>query len=139
MALMMRAMKAMKAMKSMKAMKVMKAMKGMKSMKGMKAMKAMKTSVIAKGKLAKAVVFRGSKEKTQSGLTKTNLMRSKRGKIVSKKQSAAGRKAYTHIAGWNKAVQQAKKALNITGFVAVNGKNAEGRALYAKAKSLYHA
>merc|ERR1711924_553564 len=38
--------------------------------KAMKAMKAMKKSVIAKGKLAKMVVFRGTKAKTGSGLKK---------------------------------------------------------------------
>merc|ERR1712228_503722 len=105
----------------------------------MKAMRVSKRkSIIAKGKMAKAVVFRGSKEKTTSGLTKSMLHKNKRGKIVSKKQTAAGKKAYAHIQPWTKACSQAKKSLNITGFVLINGKSSQGKALYAKAKSLYN-
>merc|ERR1719499_824769 len=94
-------------------------------------------SVIAKGSRAKASVFRGTKEKTASGLTKAMLHKNKRGKIVSKKQAAAGKKAFQHIANWVQACTQAKKSLSITGFVAINGKSGQGKALYAKAKSLY--
>merc|ERR1711918_59841 len=102
------------------------------------AMKAMKTwekktvSKIAKGKLAKLVVFNGTKEKTMSGLKKSDLTKSKSGKIVSKKQSAYGKKAYAHIKGWTVAVQKARKALGVKGFVAVK----KGTALYKKAKEL---
>jgi hypothetical protein len=100
----------------------------------MKAMRAKKTvSIIAKGKLAKSIVFRGTKAKTQSGLKKTDLMRSKTGKVVSKKQNAAGKKAYKNIRGWTVAVQKARKALNVKGFCAVK----KGSALYRKAKELY--
>merc|ERR1712137_358616 len=106
----------------------------------MKAMRASKRkTIIARGIMAKSVVFRGSKEKTTSGLTKSMLHKNKRGKIVSKKQTAAGKKAYTKIAPWTKACTQAKKSLNITGFVLINGKTSQGKALYAKAKSLYSA
>merc|ERR1712093_640127 len=74
------------------------------------AMKAMKrVSKFAKGKLAKLVVFRGNKEATLSGLTKSSLMRNKNGKIVSKKQSANGKKAYARIKGWTLAVTKARK------------------------------
>merc|ERR1712045_1028730 len=90
---------AMKAMKSagmkvaMKAMKV--AMKAMKSMKAMKkAMKVKRTSIIARGKLAKALVFRGSKQKTTGGLTKDTLMKNKTGRIVSKSKSALARQQW---------------------------------------------
>merc|ERR1719422_2324995 len=38
--------------------------------------------------MARAVVFRGGKEKTGSGMTKDQLVKSKSGKIVSKKASA---------------------------------------------------
>merc|ERR1711924_362536 len=78
---------------------------------GMKAMKAMKKSVIAKGKLAKMVVFRGTKSKTGSGLKKSDLMKNKSGKIVSRKQSANGKKAYARIKGWTVAVTKARKLL----------------------------
>merc|ERR1712060_953293 len=100
-----------------------------------KAMRVSKRkSIIARGKLAKAVVFRGSKEKTASGLTKSMLHKNKRGKIVSKKSTAAGTKAFKNIASWVKALSTARKSMNITGFVAINGKTGQGKALYAKAQ-----
>merc|ERR1712151_1385243 len=105
-----------------------KAMKAMKAMKATKAMKVMKKSVIAKGKRAKSAVFKGSKEKTSTGLKKSDLQ-----KIVSKKRSAAGKKAYARIKGWTVAVIAAKKALGLTGFIAVK----KGTPLYKKAKELY--
>ena len=71
---------------------------------------ANQVSKIAKGKLSKMVVFKGRKEKTVGGLTKAHLTKSRRGKIVSKKASAAGKKAYSHISGWTKACQAARKA-----------------------------
>merc|ERR1711943_173748 len=84
----------------------------------MKAMRA-KKSVIAKGKLAKLVVFRGNKTKTTGGLTKTDLVQNKRGKIVSKAQNAAGKKAFGNIKGWTSAVKKARTFLKVKGFVAV--------------------
>merc|ERR1719440_2663524 len=105
----------------------------MKAMKAMKAMKkAKRVSTIAKGSSAKLVVFNGTKVKTVVGLTKAALTKSSTGKIVSKKASANGKKAFTPIKGWNKAVASARKALSLTGFVAVNGKTAQGKALYAR-------
>ena len=113
--------------------KAMKAMKAMAAMKAMRAMKKKAVSKIAKGKMARSVVFRGTKAKTASGLFKTDLMKSKSGKIVSKKQSAAGKKAYANIKGWTVAVQKARKALGVKGFVAVK----KGTPLYKKAKELF--
>merc|ERR1719378_573257 len=107
----------------------------MKAMKGMKAMKPKKISIIAKGKYAKAIVFHGRKEKTASGLKKTDLMKSKTGKLVSKKAHAAGKKAYKNIKGWTDAVQKARKELGVKGFVAVK----KGSALYKKAKEFFEA
>ena len=104
-----------------------------------KAMKAKRVSKIAKGKFAKAMVLRGSKAKTSGGLTKDGLFKNKRGKIVSKKASAAAKKKFGAIKGWFTAVQQARKALNVSGFVAINGKTSQGKALYAKAKAMYSA
>ena len=37
---------------------------------------------------------------------------------------------------WINAVVAARKALGVTGFVAINGKTAEGKAIYAKAKAI---
>merc|ERR1711881_199646 len=61
-------------------------MGAMKAMAAMKAMRAMKKRAVSK--IARSVVFRGTKAKTASGLAKTDLMKSKSGKIVSKKQLA---------------------------------------------------
>merc|ERR1712241_1448533 len=110
----------------------------MKAMKGMKVMKAKRVSIIAKGKMARAVVFRGSKAKTSGGMTKDKLTKNKFGKIVSKAASARGKRNYANsgIKAWADAVKAARKALNLTGFVAIGGKSATGKALYAKAKAL---
>merc|ERR1719390_464483 len=93
-------------------------------------------SKIATGKLAKALVLRGSKEKTSGGLKKESLKKNKVGKIVSKKQSALSKARYagSAIQKWNVAVAKARKELRVTGFVAVGGKTATGKAIYAKAK-----
>merc|ERR1711937_929040 len=99
----------------------------------MGAMKKKTVSKIAKGRFAKAIVFRGTKAKTNSGLTKSDLMKNKRGKIVTKKQVANGKKAYANIKGWTVAVQKARKALGVKGFVAVK----KGTPLYKKAKELF--
>merc|ERR1739847_29358 len=96
-----------------------------KAMKAMRAMKKKSVSVIAKGRMAKAMVFRGSKAKTVGGLTATSLTKNKYGKIVSKKASAKGKKN-----AWMIAVQKARKALKIKGFVAIK----KGSELYKKAK-----
>merc|ERR1712146_77762 len=102
--------------------------------KAMKAMKKKAVSKIAKGRYARAVVFRGSKAKTMSGLTATDLTRNKNGKIVSKKASARGKKNYaTTVKGWIVAVQKARKALGVKGFLAIK----KGTPLYQKAKELY--
>merc|ERR1719158_1440753 len=117
------------------------AMKGMKAMKAasMKAMKKVKkVSVIARGKLAKVAVFKGKKVKTVGGLTKDTLTKSKSGKIVSKAASARAKKAFaqTALKKWCDACKKARKELKIVGFCPVGSKTAQGKALYAKVKSL---
>ena len=101
-----------------------KAMKAMKAMAAMKAMKTMKKKRVSKTG-SKAMVFHGTKEKTTGGLALSGLTKNKYGKIVSKKQSARGK-----TRPWMIAVQKARKALKITGFVAVK----KGSELYKKAK-----
>merc|ERR1711981_202653 len=101
----------------------------------MKAMKAKKVSKVAKGKLMRSAVFSGTKEKTYTGLKKADLVRSKSGKVVSKKASAAGKKAYANIKAWTVAVQKARKDLGLKGFVAVK----RGSELYKAAKAIYSA
>merc|ERR1712118_531120 len=86
--------------------------KAMKAMKAMGAMKKKTVSKIATGRLAKVMVFRGSKGKTVGGLTAKDLTKNKHGKVVSKKLSA-----------------------KIKGFVAMK----KGTPFYIKAKEFYNA
>merc|ERR1712108_53261 len=118
------------------AMKKASAMKGAAMNRAMK--KANKVSVVAKGSRAKSSVFSGRKKKTTSGLTKDGLTKNKNGKVVSKKMSAQSKKRYANspIKAWANAVKAARKALGVSGFVAIGGKSAAGKALYSKAKSL---
>merc|ERR1719453_3035014 len=100
----------------------------MAAMKAMRAMKKKTVSKIAKGRMAKVMVFRGTKEKTVGGMTAAALTKNKHGKVVSKKRSAFGKKNL-----WIAAVTKARKALGIKGFCAVK----KGTPLYTKAKELY--
>merc|ERR1712224_529869 len=100
-----------------------------------KAMKKKAVSKIAKGRMAKVVVFRGSKAKTSGGLTKSDLVQNKHGRIVSKKSQAKGEALYAKFAkNWISAVQKARKALGLKGFVAIK----KGTPLYNKAKEFYN-
>merc|ERR1712173_546529 len=78
-------------------------------------------------------VWNGSAKFTKGGLTKADLMKNSRGKIVSKKAHKHGQKLKS---GWTAAVMKARKELGITGFCVIN-RGAQGIALYNKAKS-YH-
>merc|ERR1719499_2103752 len=99
----------------------------------------MKVSKVAKGKLAKVSVFKGTKVRTVGGLKKADLKKNKNGKIVSAKRSAASKKSKAGkiISAWGAATSKARKALGIKGFCPVGGKTAQGKALYAKVKSFY--
>merc|ERR1712146_588254 len=70
---------------------------------------------------------KGGKNRSTS-LTKDKLTKNKHGKVVSKAQSARGKKN-----GWIKAVAAARKALGTKGFTPIK----KGSALYNKAKALY--
>merc|ERR1712023_242471 len=98
--------------------------------------KAKRVSKIARGRFAKALVLRGSKLKTSGGLKQEALMRNKRGKVVSKRQSAQGKRAYARIEDWTESFMAARKALQLSGFVAINGRTLQGKALYLKTKAL---
>jgi len=80
--------------------------------------------------------LRGRKEKTSGGLTTDMLMINKRGKIVSKRASANGKRRYKQIEDWTEAVMGARDILHVRGFLAINGKSLQGRALYMKAQML---
>ena len=103
------------------------------TMAAMKAMKAKQISKIAKGVKSLHSVFSRRKTSTQGGLKESDLMRNKQGKIVTKAQYAAGKKAYYRIKGWVLAVKRARKDLGVKGFVVLK----KSSALYKAAKAHY--
>merc|ERR1711860_424968 len=106
-----------------------KAAKAMKAaMKAMKAAKAMKEMKKVSANLAKRHAFVGKIAKTATGLSKSDLVKNKSGKVVSKKMSLKGKKS-----PWIAACNAARKALGIKGFCAIK----KGSDLYNKAKALY--
>merc|ERR1712018_748628 len=111
--------------------------KAKKSGKAMKKKKAKRVSKVAKGRGAKARVFRGTKVRTSGGLKKSALIKNEHGRVVSKKAHAHGKKAYRNVAKFANAVKAARKSLGIKGFVPIGGKTAKGQALLKKARSLY--
>merc|ERR1711959_367540 len=110
-----------------------KAIKATKAMKSVRAKKK-RVSKVAKGRLAKYLVVKGTKDKTASGLTKDDFVRNKAGKLVSRKKSALGKK-FGRVKGWREAVMKARAVMGMRGFVAMNGRTAQGKALYANTKS----
>merc|ERR1712113_1152852 len=84
----------------------------------------------------RAQVFRGTRQKVKTtGQTKKDLMVNARGKIVSKKANAAGKRTYKRngLNNWTKAFMQARKNLGLTGFVACK----KGSKFYKEAMRLY--
>merc|ERR1711978_73800 len=87
---------------------------------------------------SRAQVFKGTRAKVKTtGQTKADLMKSKSGKIVSKKAHSAGKKAYKKngLGKWTKAFMQARKNLKIKGFVPCK----KGSKFYKEAMRLYKA
>jgi DVNP family len=58
-------------------------------------MKPMNGGMLTVG--SKAQVFHGTAKHTKGGLTRKDLVKNKRGKIVSRKQAEAGKKAYSRL------------------------------------------
>merc|ERR1712097_121421 len=100
--------------------------KAMKAMAAMKAMRAMKKKVIS-ARLARRHAFAGKIDKTKTGLSKSDLVKNKTGKVVSKKASLRAKKS-----PWIAAVQKARKELKVKGFAAIK----KGTPLYKRAKEL---
>merc|ERR1719433_1020549 len=110
--------------------------KAARAMKGMKAKCAPK---VATGRYAKAMVIAGSRERTVGGIRAEGLMRNKRGRIVSKRRNAHGKRMYRNVESWIEAVLAARAALHCKGLVVINGRTLLGKALYAKAKAIFQA
>merc|ERR1712110_419938 len=81
-------------------------------------------------------VWNGTRTKVKTtGQTKAALMKNKRGKVVSKKANAAGKRTYKRngLNKWTKAFMQARKNLGLKGFVACK----KGTKFYKEAMRLY--
>jgi len=63
-------------------------------------------------------------------------MKNRRGKVVSKRASAHGKRMYRNVEDWTEAFMEARKTLPTSGFVAINGKSVFGKALYIKTKAI---
>mmetsp|Transcript_22614 Transcript_22614/g.59691 ORF Transcript_22614/g.59691 Transcript_22614/m.59691 type:complete len:107 (-) Transcript_22614:104-424(-) len=102
-------------------------------------MKGKRPSAIARGSRMYAAVFSGRKEKTYTGLTKSDLQRNSYNRIVSKRRSALAKKRYqgSQFQRWINALAVARNELNLTGFVLVNSSTVQGRALFMKARAIY--
>merc|ERR1711937_384560 len=94
-----------------------------------KAMKAMKKKPIS-FKLARRHLFAGKISTSNGRCTVADFKKTKTGKIVSKTRSARANK---NLGAWTAAVQKARKALKVKGFLAVK----KGTPLYKKAKEFY--
>merc|ERR1719230_1570307 len=87
---------------------------------------------------SRSQVWNGTRAKVKTtGQTKADLMKNKRGKIVSKKANAAGKRVYKKngLGKWTKAFMQARKNLGLKGFVACK----KGTKFYKEAMRLYKA
>merc|ERR1712012_701352 len=101
--------------------------------KARKAKKAKRVSVVGK----KWQVWNGTREKTVGGLTKKDLMKSKSGKIVSKKQAlrARGNMKKNGLGKWMAAVKQVRKEMGLKGFIAIK----KGTPYYKRVRAVYEA
>merc|ERR1712173_195105 len=79
----------------------------------------------------------GTRTKTVGGLMKKDLMKSKSGKIVSKKLASRGKAMLKKngLGKWTKAVQQVRKEMGLTGFVAIK----KGTPFYKAVRKVYEA
>merc|ERR1719324_404253 len=94
--------------------------------------KKVRSSIIARGKRARALVLSGKKQKTTKGLRAEDLMRNRWGRIVSRKVSAKSQEN-----AWILATKRARASLGITGFCAVGGSSDMGKQLLAEVRSVY--
>merc|ERR1719222_956840 len=98
----------------------------MKMMMAKKPAKMMARKMMAKKRVSiigkKWQVWNGTRVKTSGGLKKADLMISKSGKVVSKKQHNSAKKhAGKKILAWAAACQKARRALGVKGFCPVGG------------------
>jgi hypothetical protein len=111
---------------------------GKKSMKSMKAsMRRVRKAKRVSTKGKKYQVWNGTRLSTIGGLKKSDLMKNKHGKVVSKKMHAKGKKLQGKSKKWMTCVISARRAMGIKGFCCVGGKSKAGQALLTRARSMY--
>ena len=92
--------------------------------------------------MAKKKVFHGTMAKTSGGLTKPDLVKNKKGKVVSKKAAAIGKSNFDNgrkasaFRAWNFAFVRARWVLGITGFCPCGGDSKRGKAFLATTRAL---
>merc|ERR1719389_1265357 len=85
---------------------------------------------------SKRQVFNGTRERTSGYLKKENVFKNKRGKIVSKKANAHGKRMYKRgLQKWTTSFMKARKSLNVKGFKPCK----KGTALYKETMKFYKA
>merc|ERR550534_843676 len=78
-------------------------------------------------------VWSGTAVYTKGGLTKKDLCKNSKGKVVSKRRMIQGKKMYAQIKGWNISCGLARKQLGIEGFKLTK----KGTEYYKVAKEYY--
>merc|ERR1712048_482202 len=87
---------------------------------------------------SRAQVWRGTRQKVKTtGQTKSDLMKNKRGKVVSKKANSNGKRVYKRngLHKWTAALMKARKKLGLKGFVLCK----KGTKLYNETMKMYKA
>eukprot|EP00928_Gymnodinium_smaydae_P062847 TRINITY_DN46601_c0_g1_i1.p1 TRINITY_DN46601_c0_g1~~TRINITY_DN46601_c0_g1_i1.p1 ORF type:complete len:194 (-),score=47.85 TRINITY_DN46601_c0_g1_i1:203-784(-) len=91
---------------------------------------------------AKRLVFIGKKVKTTSGLTKDDLVRNRRGKVVSKKRQTNGNRRFVlnHLDLWVQSFLQVRAQKGLTGFVKMKYKGtAQEKAICKEVRAMWDA
>ena len=94
---------------------------------------ARKKDEVAHGPRARVQVWQGRKTRTRSGLQKHDLVKSKKGRIVSRYFHELGTAAYDRIHMWNLCFKKAKAMHGLTGFVLCK----KGTPVYVSARIIY--
>merc|ERR1719245_2109084 len=114
-------------------MRVARVMKAMPNSKKLQAKHTHMKGRVVQSKIGKMFqVLKGTRDRTSGRLRAEHLMKSKRGKVVSKRKSAQGKRQFKHIVKWVEALGRARKDLGLRGFHVIK----KGSALHKKAKEL---
>lgn len=85
---------------------------------------------------SRAQVFHGTADHTAGGLTKQDLVKSRKDGEIKSREKRVAAKQNPAFAAWKSALARARRELKIKDFVLVNV-GPEGRALYQRTKEIY--